>query len=413
MAQAANEDNLFNNSQRIAATQLVEAVLARNPNLPATQAAWEVSRARIEQISALDDPTLTYAVAPRTAGATGLDVGQRLEISQRIPWPGKRRLRGEAAEHEADAAQEDIESLRLKLVAMAKSTFADWYFIHEAIRINRTNMDLLQEFRRIAEIKYSSGSASKQDALHASVEFNMLEHRAIILDGERREVLVRINTLLNRVPDQAVPPPARLPSPGDLPDTVTLREMALDSRPELKALTSHLQSLRAKTGLAKREFYPDFKIMAGYNSLWSQKEKRFTVGIGINIPFGQSKRRAGEEEAQARMRQAKWELADKISVITGEVQLAYERVEESRHVTVLYRKRLLPLAEENLNATRSDYQTGSGNFLNLISAEKNLMQTRLQLELALSDYYRHLAMLEHAVGGPQIWQSMNVGRVGS
>jgi outer membrane protein TolC len=409
-AQAADEDILFNHSGRITPTQLVEAVLTGNPNLPAIEAAWEASRARIEQASALDDPMLSYGVAPETAGVSGLDFGQRLEVSQKIPWPGKRRLRGEVAEHEADIAREDIKTLRLKLVAMTKSAMADWYFIYEAIRINRVNMNLLREFRRIAEIRYSLGSASKQDALQAEVESNMLEHRAIILERQRREVLAHINTLLNRRPDQAIPAPARLPSPGNLPDAAILRRQALKSRPELKARQSQIQTFRARTDLARREFYPDIKVMAGYNSMWNQKEKRFTVGIGINIPFEQSRRRAGEAEARAKMQQAKWEMADQASVIAGEVQRAYVRVRESKHALVLYRKRLMPLAEENLEAARSDYQAGNGNFLNLIRAEKSLMQTQLQLEQVRANYYRRLATLERVVGGSQILQGVKTGK---
>ncbi|VAW82426.1 hypothetical protein MNBD_GAMMA13-1277, partial [hydrothermal vent metagenome] len=90
---------------------------------------------------------------------------------------------------------------------------------------------------------------------------------------------------------------------------------------------------------------------------------------------------------------------DKGAVIAGEVQRAYDRVEESRHVLTLYRERLLPLAEENLAAAKVDYQGGNGDFLSLLTTEKNLMQTQLQVKQALADVHRHLAELERAVGG--------------
>jgi len=56
------------------------------------------------------------------------------------------------------------------------------------------------------------------------------------------------------------------------------------------------------------------------------------------------------------------------------------------------------LAEENLAAAQSDYESGRGGFLDLISAEKNLMQTQLQLEQARADYLRRRGILEHAIG---------------
>ena len=409
VAHAADEDSLFNNSQQITSTQLVGAVLARNPTLSTIHAAWEASRARIEQASALDDPMLSYAAAPGTAGVNGLDFGQRLEISQKIPWPGKRRLRGEAAEHEADAAREDIGSLRLKLAAATKSAFADWHYIHEAIRINRINISLLQEFRRIAEVKYSANLASKQDVLSADVESTMLEHQAIVLERQRREVLVKINTLLNRAPDRNIPLPAALPAPGKLPDAGMLRARALETRPELKSLAAHIQAIEARTDLARREFYPDIKLTGGYNSLWDNHAKRFTAGIGINLPFDQGKRHAAVDEFLAERQGVAWEMAGATKTIEGEVQRDYDQIEESLHTLMLFRQRLLPLAKENMETARADYQAGNGDFLTLVSSEKNLMQTQLGLERARADYHKRLAGLERAVGGPLTWPGQSEG----
>jgi len=68
------------------------------------------------------------------------------------------------------------------------------------------------------------------------------------------------------------------------------------------------------------------------------------------------------------------------------------------HVYSLYKNRLLPLARENLDAATADYQSGKGDFLTLISSEKNWMQTQLQLQQTLTDSHRRIAELESAVG---------------
>jgi len=411
MAQA-DEDALFIHDKQISPAQLVKAVIKRNPDLSSTQAAWEASQARIGQASALDDPMLSYAVAPATAGVTGLDFGQRLEISQKIPWPGKLRLRSEAAMYEADAARESISSLRLQLAAAAKSAFADWRFIHEAIRINRINTKLLQEFRRIAEVRYSAGLASKQDALRADVEFTMLEHQAIILERQRREIMVRINTLLNRAPDSHIPLPSTFSTSTKLPEARVLRELAIKTRPELKSLSAHVRAAETRTDLAQREFYPDFKLTGGYNSLWNRHAKRFTVGISINIPFGQSKRHASVDEFRAEMQRMEWDRVGAVKQIEAEVQNNYDRVEESIHTLSLFHKRLLPLAKENMETARADYQAGNGDFLTLISAEKNLIRTELEFEQARANYHKRLAELERAVGG-SLNQEDNIKSKGS
>ncbi len=407
-AMAAPVDDGLEYEPKLTSAGLVDAVLARNPDIPAMQAAWEAAQARIDQAGALEDPMISYAFAPQTAGASGMDFGQKLSISQRLPWPGKRKLRGDAARFESDAAHEGIEQARLKLTEAAKSAFADWYFVHAAIRVNAINKSLLQEFRNIAEIKYSAGRASKQDALRAEVEVALLEHRDIVLERRRREVLAVLNTLLQQRPDAPLSPPSNLPDTDALPAVTDLRAAVLEVHPELRALAARIQAGRQRLTLTERELYPDLRLAAEYNSLWMRDEQRFTVGVGINIPLS-GKHRAAQDEAQAELMRLDFTQQARVSQLLGEVQQDYDRVRESEHVLSLYQTRLLPLAEENLSAARADYESGRGNFLDMIGAEKNLMQARLELEQARADHHRRLAALERTVGGTGLLQGRHSG----
>ncbi len=393
------DDAPFVGLTEASAEQFVAATLAANPALPAREAAWEAARARAAQAPALDDPTLSYAFAPETLGDSEEEISHAVELSQRLPWPGKRALRGLHAEREAQAVREDIDAARLKLIAAAKDSFADWYYVHGAISVNRANQRLLKEFHALAEIKYGTGSGSKQDALRAEVESNMLEHRAIVLDRERREVLARLNTLLNRVPDQALPTPADLPEPGPLPSAEALRRSALTRRPELLALGARVAAQGARIDLARHDFYPDFDVSARYDTFWDRDEQRLALGLKVNVPLDQTKRQAALDEARATRMRTELAIAERRAAIAGEVQRAYDRVEEMRHVLALYRQKLLPLAAENLQAAQADYESGAGDFLTLLSAEQNLLRTELTATRARADYYRRLAMLEYSAGG--------------
>ena len=405
---AADTDGLFANIQQLSPTQLVEAVLKRNADIPAMQATWQAAQARIEQAGALDDPKLSYQAAPQTLGQNTMDFGQKLSISQRLPWSGKRGLRADVARFEADASREGIARARLRLTEATERSYADWYFVHAALRINHINRSLLLEFQNIAEIKYAAGRTSKQDVLRAEVEATLLEHRNIVLQRQRREVLSRINTLLQRLPDAPLPQPGNLVGLNTLPSIVVLRQQALKNHPELRALQARIMASRRRLTLSERDFYPDVTVSAGYNSLWNQDEKRLTAGASINIPL-RGKRNAASDETRARTLRLAADQKTKVAKILDAVQRAYEQVRESEHVLTLYGDRLLPLAEENLAAAQSDYESGSGGFLDLISAEKNRMQTQLQLAQAKADYHRRLATLKHTIGGPLMLQERNTG----
>lgn len=379
--------------------QLVAAVLLTNPQLEIARATWEVSMALVDQQAAFDDPQFSYAIAPFTIDDNRTEFGQRIEISQKIPWLGTLNLRSKTASHKADASREILHGIQLKLSATTRVFFVEWYFIHQSININKLNQTLLKEFRDIAVNQYGVGLANKQDALRAEMELALLEHQEIVLKRKQRSIQTHINTLLNKSPASPLANPANLVDIKVLPEIKVLQEQALDARPELKMFAANIKAEKSQYELALKKSFPDINLKAGYNSLWKDSNKHFTVGVSLNLPLFQDKYRAAENEALAQVKQIEWQRVDFIAKLREEIQLNYDLTVESIHVRKLHKDKLLPLAKETLKAAKSDYQSGKGDFLSLISSEKDYMQHLLETEQSLADTHRRLAELRSAVGG--------------
>src|SRR5207237_1529843 len=78
---------------------LVEQVLAKNPSLTQMTAAWQAASARYPQVTSLEDPMFAATAGPGTIAPDdpGIEFAYRLEDSQKLPFPGKRKLPGENA----------------------------------------------------------------------------------------------------------------------------------------------------------------------------------------------------------------------------------------------------------------------------------------------------------------------------
>lgn len=376
---------------------LVDAVLEANPSLAAARAAARAARVRIGPAGALDDPMLTTMAAPRSFGASATGYG--IELSQRLPWPGKRDLREQIAKLEARAVTQSIANTRLDLVQLAREAFADWYLVHAQLEVNRANRELWREVREIAEINYANGTGGKPDVLQADMEYQMLDHRQVVLERRRAEVLAMLNRLSNREPGATLPPPAPLGEPPALQPLGELRKLALARRTELDAAEAELGADGARVELAERALYPDFQVSTGYNRMWAEEEMRWTVGVGINIPLDRGKRRAITAGARAEEMESRWRLQDLSLQIVQEVEQAHARVAESRHLLRLTEERLLPLARANLEAARTAYRSRTGSLESLLRAQRGLFETELNHETARADYFRSMAALERAVGG--------------
>lgn len=392
------ESNPVTQGEKLTPHELVREVWQQNQGIAAMQAAVDAANAQTEAAGALPDPMLSYQLAPATLGAPGMRVGQSVQFSQSIPWPGTLDLRTDAARAEANSTEQQLADLHLQLASQARAAYAEWRYVHQALAINTDNQASVQRLHQTAASSYASGRATQQDVLQAEMELVRLQNQTLELKGRQRTVQAQINGMLNRPATALLPPPANLPLSPDLPAFGTLREMALDRYPALKRLDAEITANSASAKLAKKDAYPSFTGMLGYDAMWAEQKMRPMIGIGISIPFGGNHK--GEiRAAEAKLRQSEAQRANTRSQLLSRLAQDYAKAEQARDSLHLYADRLLPLAQQNLNAAETDYRNGRGNFSDLVSAEQQLLTVKLEQAQAQADLYTQLASLNYHTGG--------------
>jgi outer membrane protein TolC len=381
---------------------LVREVLRRNPSLEAARQAWGAALERFPQATSLDDPSVRYAVAPDSFGSSRVDDGHRVDVAQRLPFPGKLRLRGEAALASAEAAANDFEGARRRLAEAASLLFDDYYFAARALEINAAHLALLGQLLEIAAARYAAGQGSQQDPLEAELERARLLHDERGLVAERQITSARINALLHRAPDAPLPPPpVRLAGAGAEPsDRAALVLRALRERPELRAAEARVRARESSLALARREFFPDLTLMGGWDGFWQEEERelRTAVGLELELPIQIARRRAAVAEARAELAAAESQRTALEDDVRLEVATAAERLAEAHHLLEILESRLLPAARDGVAAARAGFVSGRNDFDTLIGAERSLREAELDRERALADLSRRHAELVRATG---------------
>ena len=88
--------------------QLLDETLRNNPEIVAARRAWEAAETRIPQARSLDDPEFTYQAwaVPLSDPVNFSKANPNIfGIQQKLPFPGKLRLKGEIASEEAKMAE--------------------------------------------------------------------------------------------------------------------------------------------------------------------------------------------------------------------------------------------------------------------------------------------------------------------
>ncbi|GAX61115.1 heavy metal efflux pump protein CzcC [Candidatus Scalindua japonica] len=389
---------------------VIDEALRANPELQAAKLRWSASTEKIVQEKALDDPVIGFTyfgeqvqtrVGEKQAGVTA---------SQKIPFFGKLRLKGEVARSEAKVSGGRYRTLEREIVAKAKSAFYELYWAYKSISINEESRDLLKRFVKIAEVKYATGKSTQQDVLKAQVELSGMINELISLEQLKETAVARINTLLNRHPDS----PLGTPEEVDIEQlTVSLKDLyekAKEVSPDLSILKYKIERDKAAYKLAKKQYYPDFTFGLNYTFINDMPSSVFLSPIGesrdsytgtlsMNVPiFQKRKHDAGVREANARLKSSKMAYKNRENMTLFEVKDLHFKVQTAERLVKLYRDSIIPQAIQSMKAAESGYQAGQVGFLDLIDSQRVLLDFNHAFYRALADFGINVAGLERVVG---------------
>jgi cobalt-zinc-cadmium efflux system outer membrane protein len=379
----------------------VRAVLDRNPTVESARQGWRAALSRVQQSGTFEDPMIDLGLAPLSIGSSKARFGYQVQISQRLPWFGKRGFEASAAAAEASASKSDFEAMRRELALSAVVLYDEYFVAARSIEINAHHVELMRAMRDGATAQFQVGRGSAQDPLQAEAELAHMEHDTAILASQRDVTVAQMNELLHRAPELPLPPPPAelsmpvIPSSGE---TEQLETDAVAHRSEITAAHQRAEGARARADRADRESYPDVTISTSYNSMWDMPEHRWMVGLGFNLPIQTGRRAGATDEALALRAQFESDAARMTDAARTQVFVALKQLQESEHVLGLFEKRLLPVARDQIDAARAGFTASQNPFMAVVEAEKNLRSVELDYQMARAECDRHRAELDRALG---------------
>lgn len=363
-----------------------------------------------EQAGGLPDPVLSLGAlnfpmdtfARDQENMTQLQVG----ISQALPFPGKLELREKFALYMAKAAADDVDELRLQLVSQAKVNWWNLYYLDRALEIVVRNQELLRQFVRIAETKYTVGKGLQQDVLLAQLELSKLLDREIQLKAVRSQEQSRLNALLNRPISQVVVLPEKVEEmlPG-IGSEELLMNQALASRPLLAQQQLYIQAAEANTNLAEKDYYPDFKVGASYglrdtNPITGVNRADLgSITLSMTLPFFTSNQQDAQlEQRQAERVKAEFSYQDMQEKVQAEVRIEVAAYEKAKQQVSLFKQGIIPQATQTVASMLAAYQVNKVDFLNLVRTQITLYNYETQYWKVLAEANQSLARLDAATG---------------
>jgi len=384
-------------------SEMEAAALENNPELQAMRQRVSLAKAGIVPALSPDDPSFMYR-AWGTPLLQPWNMNQTLHMfmfSQTIPAKGKRELRYAAAIQGVDVAEAELAAKELDIAGRVRVAFYDLLRNNDELRLHDEQIALANQAVAAARIKYTVGRVPQQDVLKAQVGLTKLtEHLVMFLqDGDLARA--RLNTLLGRDPSAPVEVVGEYFTPRSLPSISELQQLAMEHRPELKAIQAAVRQLETKARLTEKNYKPDVTIGAGYMLMPTGSSNRngYMAELSLNLPWlNRSKHDAEIREAQSQVSVEKAELQAQRAAMLQEIQEAFVRANSAARLVELYRDTLRPQAQSTLRSASAAYQTDQTDFLNLIDSQNTALDVEYSYYRALSEFDGRVAELERAIG---------------
>jgi len=331
-----------------------------------------------------------------------------LTSSWQLDLFGRVRRAVEAADANTLAAVENRHGVALAAVAELAQSYIQLRGTQNRLGIAKRNLRLAEENVELVNTRFGNGVATTLDVAQARAQQATIAATLPPMRIQEAELINAIGLLLGDAPraleaelhrSQILP---RVPRkvPVGLPGTLIRR------RPDVREAEARLHEATAQTGVAVASFYPDVTLNGAASveslrltNLFSPTSAAFSVGPSISLPiFAGGQLRGVLELRESRQREAAiffqktvllaWKEVD--DALTAYREAQHRRADVSRSVTE---------NQAALQAARQRYSEGAIDFLNVITAQAQLLQSENDLADSDTQIATYLVNLYRALGG--------------
>ena len=412
---APNVPEQLKNTAPLTLPELTELALRNNPK---TRQAWLAARAAaagvgVEQADLLPQISATYSAnrslpVSATTGAAAPWLtrwGPAVSLSYVLFDFGARSSQIESAEYRLLATNLAQNRVLQDVVLLVEQSYYQLIGVEALVKVNELSLKNNQTALEAAQRRRESGLATVADVFRvetqvAQAQLNLTRSKGD-LEKARGQLAIAVGLpIYGKLKVQAL---SSLPQVREITASLNnLLEQATKTRPDLIAAEAQARSARANVNAAERAGLPSIEVSgaAGY-SLFGLNQpgvNNYTLGLVLRVPlFTGFKDTYSVRQAQALASQAEAARDILYQQAQLDVWLAYYDLQTAVGATASTESQVKS-AEQTAQATLARYQAGFGSILDLITAQQDESNARVQQIQSYLDWFTAFARLNYSIG---------------
>lgn len=379
--------------------EAIHIAFEQNPELKGMQKEIEAAQAKVPQVKSWDDPQIGvrfYQVPWGEGLGKAMDIDYI--VSQKIPFPGKKKAASHVAHHESLHHTEDFRLRSRKLLKELKTTYFKLFAVHRELEQSFKLEQLLKLSVRSTEAKISTGKGMATDSIQGQIEFSKLKIERESLIEQKKGLEAELNRILGRSSQESFSLPPRLEIPKTRFSLNELLEWGQTYHASLKQGEHVIEQKQWGLKGAKKEYFPDLTAQLEYVQRPGSAPNAWTGEFMINVPLFVKKKRGGVLQAEAELAGAHYSYSSLKNDLNARIRTAYAKMKSTERIYHLYRDTLLPQTRQGYSLNSLSYSTNQTPFLSLLKSQTDFLEATSKTWKAFEEFSTAVFELEEAVG---------------
>lgn len=382
----------------------VALALQNNPEIMAARAEWDAARARARVAWAPPDPVVKAEFEELEQLSDPGDFTERsIGGVQTIESPIKWWLNHKAADQQAMAVHAAVFQLaRLDVATRVEVAFDRVLSRQQVLTFETQHESLLQDFARRVRLRHEAGDVPELEMLRSAVEAGRAASRVAATSNELSVARSQLNALLAQDNITALELQGSLSHSDVSLQLEDAQTLGLLHRPDLQGALYEVESRRSRRGAVRAGLFPDLSVGVFRQTLRNAgaEEGRWHLAVNLEIPlWGGIRQRGNLAEARAEVVGAKADAERLRRQVVLEIQTSYQDLMTAADQVSLFDERILHGAEQAQAAAARSYDEGKVSYLDVLSTQRTLLETRVEYADILFTYREALAAFKGAIGG--------------
>jgi len=319
-----------------------------------------------------------------------LGVGYTFERGQ------KRQHRLQAAQDQTTVSRSQVTDNQRTLTFNVAQQFVAVLLAQSMIDLAQQDLMSFQQTVDLSEAQARAGAISEGDAI--KIKLQLLQFQTDVSSARLSKVQA-LAALRQLVGFESVPQDYDVdgtldyqPVHGDLD---SLKMLAVDSRPDLRAARQSIAAARSQQSLAVANGKRDLDVSFNYSHVADINSGAFFFNMQIPLFDRNQGEIARTREAITQSQELAAEASEQV---LSDVINAYEGVRTNDQIIGLYRSGYLDQSTQSRDISQYAYQRGAASLLDYLDAERSYRSNQLAYRQALANYMVTLEQLRQAVG---------------